>query len=112
MYTDEEIRAGYAIQVGALRFDAWWLAPSRRYQGFRVFRWVGTREYYRGGTPPVHRGETHPNAKLTEAQVRAIRARPYYRGVCQDLGKEFGVSHQSIYRIRAGQQRRDGFEFG
>lgn len=52
--------------------------------------------------PPVHCGKDHPNTKLTNGQVKEIRAVAGYRGVLVKLGKQYGVSHQTIRRIRLG----------
>ena len=46
-------------------------------------------------------GEAHPNARLTEADVLAIRARPAERVAI--LAAEYGVSRDLIYRIRKWQ---------
>jgi hypothetical protein len=51
------------------------------------------------------RGDKHHNLKLTDNQVRDIRARPSAeRGV--DIAREFGVSKALISQIRLGQVRR------
>lgn len=47
-------------------------------------------------------GERHHQAKLTETQVFDIRSRPFYRGIGQDLAREYGVSESSISGIRKG----------
>jgi len=46
------------------------------------------------------RGETHHKARLTEDDVRAIRAVPRYHGVLRDLAAEYGVSDANISHIR------------
>lgn len=48
---------------------------------------------------PTRRGETHPNRKLTEDDVRLIRASP--KGT-PGLAKRFGVDTSTIYAIRKG----------
>jgi len=50
------------------------------------------------------RGEKHPQAKLTDAQVAEIRAR-YQRGMGEKLGREFGVTATHVLRIVAGKKR-------
>lgn len=50
--------------------------------------------------PPVHLGEAHHNAALTENDVRAIRLIEEYRGVLVDLAERYSVSHQTIRRVR------------
>ncbi len=55
--------------------------------------------------PPRHGGETHPNARLTDKQVAAIRLVPPGRGVEASLARRFGVSQTTINRIRTGKQR-------
>lgn len=47
----------------------------------------------------LNRGEKNPNAKLTEADVRAIRADP--RG-SRLLEREYDVSRQTIDKIKSG----------
>lgn len=48
---------------------------------------------------PYHAGETHPSAKLNEAQAREVRfsGRPL-----KELAKELGISYTTARRIRAG----------
>jgi hypothetical protein len=45
------------------------------------------------------RGERHWKAKITEADVRAIRAS---KGTTRDLAKQFGIAASTISNIRAG----------
>lgn len=47
-------------------------------------------------------GERNGQAKLTDAQVRAIRAEPHRRGVFAELGRRYGVSPSLISMIRRG----------
>lgn len=51
------------------------------------------------------RGENHHNHKLTDDEVAQIRAEYRGRGDGQRLAKKFGVSGQSILRIRKGLAR-------
>jgi DNA-binding NarL/FixJ family response regulator len=51
------------------------------------------------GQPP---GEAHPSAKLTEAEVRAIRRRTAAGERQKDLAAEFHVSPSSISKIANG----------
>jgi hypothetical protein len=54
----------------------------------------------RHGTAGGPKGSTHPNAKLSEQQVREIRARhDFGRELQKDLAKEYGVSAMLISRI-------------
>ena len=46
------------------------------------------------------RGEGNPKAKLTEDQVREIRATPQFYGISAALSKEYGVSAAMISAIR------------
>lgn len=55
--------------------------------------------------PPVHWGEAHPLAKLTDEQVDEIRRAPTGHGTRAKLARQYGVSGNSIGRIRAGKQR-------
>lgn len=52
--------------------------------------------------PPIFVGENHANSKLTLAKVNEIRAEPAYHGILVDLGRKYGVSHQTIRRVRHG----------
>lgn len=50
--------------------------------------------------PPVHRGEAHPRAKLTECQVAEIRRRYVPRKVTRgQLADQYGVSESTIKAI-------------
>lgn len=51
------------------------------------------------GRVNARRGEGHANAKLTAAQVAAIRAVPH-RGRVRDLALEFGISPQYAIDLR------------
>lgn len=58
----------------------------------------------RGVPPPIHhfRGEAHPMAKLTAAQVRKIRGH-YISGLrAKTIAEMFDVSPQTIYKIVKG----------
>lgn len=52
-------------------------------------------------------GTTAPRSvqKLTNAQVRAIRAYKPRRGLNLELAKKFGVSESTISKVRLGQRR-------
>lgn len=47
-------------------------------------------------------GEKHHGTTLTVDQVKKIAAAPYYRGVGKELAQLFGVSTNTISRIRRG----------
>lgn len=57
-----------------------------------------SRDCVAKGRSAKPRGKDHPKAKLTEAQVRAIRKikRPFVRSHRQQIANKFGVSIQSI----------------
>lgn len=46
--------------------------------------------------PKVRRGEEHPNAKLTRAQIDAYRERKEAGESYRALGREAGVSHHTV----------------
>lgn len=48
--------------------------------------------------PPGRKGEDHPTAKLTEKDVRAIRADPRFQ---KDIGDEYGVSQATVSYIKS-----------
>ena len=51
-------------------------------------------------------GEQHPHAKLLDQQAEMIRQR-YEQGTSQrQLAREYGVSHQVVFRIIWGQSYR------
>jgi hypothetical protein len=54
------------------------------------------------GRSAVVVGETNPNAKLTEEDVRLIRSVPVVRGTIVALSRWFGVSRGQIFNIRRG----------
>lgn len=51
-------------------------------------------------TPPIHRGETHPMATLTDQQVAQIRVWPHSRGSDSHLARLYKTSAQTIRRLR------------
>lgn len=55
--------------------------------------------------PPVKIGEAHHNAYLTDEQVREIRRLGVGFGEFFSTAERYGVSHQTIRRIVAGQTR-------
>jgi len=55
----------------------------------------------RQGNRGYERGEDKPNARLTWEQVDAIRRDPR---VSRIVGREYGVSHTAIQRIRRGER--------
>lgn len=58
------------------------------------------------GWKEVLRGEVHPHAKLTDAQVRDIRARHVPYVITQRmLAREYGVSRETINLILRGRSR-------
>ena len=56
-----------------------------------------------------NRGERHGNAKLTDAQVLAIRALKG-RLLTREIAQEFGTSARNIAKILSGQRRRTEHE--
>ncbi len=50
--------------------------------------------------PPVAYRGSNRRTWLSEDDVRCIRAEPYFPGVNQMLGRCFGVSYMTAYRIR------------
>lgn len=55
----------------------------------------------------VRRGERHPGAKLTNAQVAEIRTRLSNGELCPPLGREFGVSRYTINSIKLNKIWKD-----
>ena len=50
--------------------------------------------------PPLHYGETHPLATMTNSMASLIRSYgPYKRGMPQKIEKTTGVHYKQIYRI-------------
>lgn len=71
--------------------------PDHLILGTQLENLADMRAKGRGTAPPVHRGESHHKAKLTERQVREMRARYAGGGVSQRvLALEYGVSQTSI----------------
>jgi|SRR5215469_1284009 len=60
---------------------------------------ANTADAIRNGRYDEHRGARHYRAKLTEADVRAIRASHAAGETCRDLGKRFGVSNVLVSLI-------------
>jgi len=55
--------------------------------------------------PPIHSGESHPRATITDEQVKEIRSHAFKRGDQHAFAVKFGVSDQCIRRIRKGISR-------
>jgi HNH endonuclease len=53
---------------------------------------------------PIHPGETHPNAKLTEAQVLELRANPPPKSERRTVATKLGVSLNSLNRAISGER--------
>lgn len=72
-------------------------------------QWVtpaeNTRRQWRSGRLAGHRGETHPGAKLGDADVAAIRSARAAGESAIDLATRYGVSTALIYKIAAGLRR-------
>jgi hypothetical protein len=68
-------------------------------------RWATRSENHRDkvahGTH--NRGDRHPNKKVTDAQVRAIRSSQKHARV---LAKEYGLTWQYVYAIKSNKTRR------
>lgn len=56
----------------------------------------------RGSTPPLHKGQTHPNAKITDAQAAEIRESTLS---ATSLASRYGISLSQAFNIKAGRQR-------
>jgi hypothetical protein len=71
-------------------------------------RWVTTAENtraYRDRHPNHGRGESNKSAKLTESDVRAIRATKGLIG-CNRTAQMFGIARKTVLEIRAGRKWR------
>lgn len=76
--------------------------PSHLWLGSVADNQADMREKGRAVYPPRHSGETHPTAKLTQAQVDQIRARYVPRVYTYaKLAQDFGVHPGTIKRILA-----------
>lgn len=67
-----------------------------------------TEDAMRHGTfspPPVHKGESHPQAKISDEIVNSIRGRKLQRGEAAALARELGVSQNTISRWVKGKSR-------
>ena len=53
------------------------------------------------GRAIVLRGSAHGVSKLTEAQVKEIKAAPRKHGICAELGRIYNISRQNISYIRS-----------
>ena len=58
----------------------------------------------RSSAPPLHRGESHPMAKLTLEQSREIRN---CGGTLNDTAGKYGVSAKTVWRIRNNKQWKE-----
>jgi hypothetical protein len=57
--------------------------------------------------PPRLCGQQHHNATLTNEQVREIRTTPFKKGMQTAWARQYGVSTQTIRRLRRGVSRAD-----
>jgi hypothetical protein len=55
--------------------------------------------------PPVHHGESHHNATISDSDVAMMRSIPVARGTQVALAQQFSVSPQTICRILSGRSR-------
>jgi HNH endonuclease len=55
--------------------------------------------------PPTHSGDSHPNAKVTSAQICEIASTPIHRGTKAALARKYGISQTHIGRILNGKAR-------
>lgn len=61
----------------------------------------------RGCAPPIHRGEDHHNARLSDAQVKRLRTLARRGELRQrEVAAQFGVSQSTVWRILRGVTRR------
>ena len=80
--------------------------PTHLFLGTQRDNFEDMRNKNRQKNPPLHRGETHPLATLTNEQVRALR--PMACSGCftqRELAKRFNVSQSTIWRIAHGMTR-------
>lgn len=87
----------------------WYTHPESRTRGEKNGHHTHPERYPVGAAHPIHQhpeivqGMNNGNAKLTDAQVREIRARYIPRTVtCAQLGAEYGVHLAIIHRIVTG----------
>ena len=75
-------------------------------------KWLNTPENIELKDPSEHRrhhnqGSDSPSAKLTESDVREIKEKIQERDTLAPIGREYGVSRQTIYDIRDGRSWSD-----
>lgn len=74
--------------------------PKHLYLGTHADNMADKSARGRSSTTPPHYGESSPSAKVTAAQVAAIRAAYAAGGVSQrELGEEHGISQTQVGRI-------------
>ncbi len=71
---------------------------SHLWLGTKEENWADMRRKGRGVNPPVHSGETHHKAKVTEDDVRRMRSL-YPEFNYTELGQMFGVSNVQATNI-------------
>lgn len=60
----------------------------------------------RKSNPPIHYGEKHPRATISDASVRKIRETEIKHGTAAKLARQYGVAHITIKRILDGESRK------
>lgn len=60
--------------------------------------------FAKGRQGPRHPGTGRANAKLTDSDVQAIRAVPYFYGRTRFLARQYGVSDHTIRAVLTGQR--------
>jgi hypothetical protein len=96
-----EIANGYLPEVVMHTCDnPWCVNPAHLRGGTMADNMADMRAKNRDNRTIRPRGEAHHRAKLTEAMVRDIKARPNEKPT--KLAREYGVKYAVIHRIRNG----------
>lgn len=76
--------------------------PAHMFLGTQAENAADMREKGRGVSPPTHWGERHHKATIPDADIPKILADPRSHAT---VAKDYGVSMNTIWRIRRGQSR-------
>lgn len=74
--------------------------PKHLFLGSTADNNADMRSKGRGSSPPIHRGESHPMAKITAADVTRARERLTSGEPVSRVAKDLGISRKTLSQLR------------